>query len=287
MNPAPSAFKVNSGLQNFQSSKFLETDENKFDEGSDIFNSAFVEVTGNTFSEGSRKSHEQKHGLLETGQSGFIDYSSGSASAGTHVIKPVIKHGVPIVTKSFFIHEAPVEEAKHVEVIEKEHVVRPRKHFNIVFVKAPASGSKTINKNNVNVFPQNEEKTIVYVLTGRNDGVEVNEHEDIQVPEPKPPSKPEVVFVKYDNEEDVQKAISDIKSELCLCEQPFQTFNNFFDSTDKYEGEEDASVSFVGSTSETGQRTGLIQTTNKSSASSFTQAKQTHYTHSSMYLIIH
>ncbi len=49
-------------------------------------------------------------------------------------------------------------------------------------------------------------------MNGRNDGHQVDDNGDIVVPEPKPPSKPEVVFVKYNNEADAQRAISEIQT---------------------------------------------------------------------------
>lgn len=48
-------------------------------------------------------------------------------------------------------------------------------------------------------------------MVGRNDGATVDENGEIQLPQPKPPSKPEVVFVKYNNEAEAQRAISDIQ----------------------------------------------------------------------------
>jgi hypothetical protein len=55
---------------------------------------------------------------------------------------------------------------------------------------------------------QNEEKTVVYVLLGKDEHQSNSIH---SLPKPRPPSKPEVVFVKYNNEFDAQRAISDIQ----------------------------------------------------------------------------
>jgi hypothetical protein len=170
---------------------------------------------GSSFGGGSGSSFGGGGGAatLEHGQSGYLDYSSGSAGGGVaRFVKPVIRHGEPVVSKSFFVHEAPEEGAtRGLEVEEKEHIVHPRKHYNIIFVKTPLAGGSSVRSNNVNVFPENEEKTIVYVLTGRNDGIDVDSNGEIQLPQPKTPSKPEVVFVKYNNEADAQRAISDIQ----------------------------------------------------------------------------
>lgn len=183
-------------------------------------------------------------GAVEHGNSGYLDYSSGEGHHSATIVKPVVKHGEPVVTKSFFIHQAPEEPKGSVHVVEKEHVVHPRKHYNIVFVKAPGGGSSSINNNNVNVYPQTEEKTIVYVLTGKSGQVSVNNNGDVHIPQPKAPSKPEVVFVKYNNEADAQRAISDIQSEFLKIFIEFSSNIRFF--SDQYNNQKDASVSIVG-----------------------------------------
>jgi hypothetical protein len=84
-----------------------------------------------------------------------LDYSSGSSGGGVaRIVKPVIRHGEPVVTKSFFVHAAQDEEARGVQVEEREHVVRPRKHYNVVFIKTPLAGGSSVSSNNVNVFPE-------------------------------------------------------------------------------------------------------------------------------------
>lgn len=68
----------------------------------------------------------------------------------------------------------------------------PQKHYKIVFIKAPAPPAPTAPV--IPIQPQNEEKTLVYVLVKRPD-----EQPDIVVPTPAPtqPSKPEVYFIRY------------------------------------------------------------------------------------------
>jgi hypothetical protein len=149
---------------------------------------------------------------LQPGNSGYLDYSTGGSNGPATIVKPVVHEGEPVVSKSFFVHEAPVEEPEGVLVQEKPHIVHPRKHYNVIFIKTPLAGGSSISNNNVNVFPENEEKTIVYVLTGRNDAVATDGSPDIQLPPPRPPTKPEVVFVKYNNEQDAQRAISEIQA---------------------------------------------------------------------------
>lgn len=68
----------------------------------------------------------------------------------------------------------------------------PQKHYKIVFIKAPTPPAPTAPV--IPVFPQNEEKTLVYVLVKKPD-----EQPEIIIPTPAPtqPSKPEVYFIKY------------------------------------------------------------------------------------------
>lgn len=68
----------------------------------------------------------------------------------------------------------------------------PQKHYKIVFIKAPTPPAPTAPV--IPVFPQNEEKTLVYVLVKKPE-----EQPDIVIPTPAPtqPSKPEVYFIRY------------------------------------------------------------------------------------------
>lgn len=68
----------------------------------------------------------------------------------------------------------------------------PQKHYKIVFIKAPSAPAPTAPI--IPLQPQNEEKTLVYVLVKRPD-----EQPDLVIPTPAPtqPSKPEVYFIRY------------------------------------------------------------------------------------------
>lgn len=56
---------------------------------------------------------------------------------------------------------------------------------------------------------QNEEKTIVYVLSKKNDGL--NDDGSFATPPPPVTSKPEVFFVKYKTKEEAEQAVSKIQ----------------------------------------------------------------------------
>ena len=71
-------------------------------------------------------------------------------------------------------------------------VPRAQKHYKIVFIKAPSPPNRPPPQ--IPPIPQNEEKTLVYVLVKKPD-----EPAPIEIPEAPvtPPSKPEVYFIKY------------------------------------------------------------------------------------------
>lgn len=108
------------------------------------------------------------------------------------------------VFKHFYVHAAP-EEPEPVKP--RAPIVLPpaQKHYKIIFVKAPSEG--TAPRVIAPVQPQNEEKTIVYVLVKKPE-----DQQEIVLPkiEQKPPSKPEVYFIKYKNKEDSQAVINNI-----------------------------------------------------------------------------
>lgn len=88
-------------------------------------------------------------------ESGFLDFASGGGEASAaKVIRPVIKTGEPVISKSYYLHAAPDDEEVGVDFEEREHIVRPRKHYNIVFIKAPAGVGNSFSSSNVNVFPE-------------------------------------------------------------------------------------------------------------------------------------
>jgi hypothetical protein len=96
-----------------------------------------------------------------------------------------------LVTKDIYVHVAP--ESPHEELASPPQPPQiARKHYKIIFIKAPQS---QVNQQlAAAVPPQNEEKTIVYVL--------VKKPEQLQLDSPpaelqRPPSKPEVYFIKY------------------------------------------------------------------------------------------
>ncbi|CAH2086494.1 unnamed protein product [Euphydryas editha] len=97
----------------------------------------------------------------------------------------------PIVHKHVYVHVPPPD--NELPAIRKPiYVPPPQKHYKIVFIKAPTPPTPTAPV--IPVQPQNEEKTLVYVLVKKPEP-----QPEIVIPTPAPtqPSKPEVYFIRY------------------------------------------------------------------------------------------
>ncbi|KAJ9574418.1 hypothetical protein L9F63_025935, partial [Diploptera punctata] len=99
--------------------------------------------------------------------------------------------GGTLIQKHIYVHVPPPE----------PHFERPRpiaplpppqKHYKIVFIKAPTPPTPTAPV--IPQFPQDEQKTLIYVLVKKPE-----EAPEISIPTPAPtvPSKPEVYFIRY------------------------------------------------------------------------------------------
>ncbi|KAL1502530.1 hypothetical protein ABEB36_007661 [Hypothenemus hampei] len=108
---------------------------------------------------------------------------------------PPSKYGppaaTPVVQKHVYVHVPPPE--KDIPKPRKPIEVAPaQKHYKIIFIKAPTPPTPTAPI--IPAQPQNEEKTLVYVLVKKPE-----EAPEITIPTPAPtqPSKPEVYFIRY------------------------------------------------------------------------------------------
>ncbi|XP_022211836.2 loricrin [Drosophila obscura] len=113
----------------------------------------------------------------------------------------------PIIHKQFFTVAAPEE---HENLERAKHLVigRPQKNYRVVFIKAPSSSNANV-KLSAEYAPK-EEKTVIYVLSKKDNQLEVN---DIATPAPTVPSKPEVFFIKYKTEAEASHAQQQIQAE--------------------------------------------------------------------------
>lgn len=97
----------------------------------------------------------------------------------------------PEITKSVFVHLPPNDNEQPLpsQVLPAQP---PKKHYKIIFIKAPESAQPAAPI--IPPQPQDEHKTLVYVLVKKPD-----EQPQIELPTPETtqPSKPEVYFIKY------------------------------------------------------------------------------------------
>lgn len=107
----------------------------------------------------------------------------------------------PVVTKDIYIHAAPEEPDE--QYLQALPLNPPsRKHYRIVFIKAPTQNSKqqAISFSQAPI----EEKTIIYVLSKKDEPIDIQSA--LQEIRPTQPSKPEVYFIKYKTQEEAVHA---------------------------------------------------------------------------------
>ncbi|XP_064550736.1 mediator of RNA polymerase II transcription subunit 15 [Drosophila montana] len=115
----------------------------------------------------------------------------------------------PVVSKDIYVHVPPAEEPEDRYPQPVLPAGPPRKHYRIVFIKAP---TPSISKAAVRVQQAPvEEKTIIYVLTKKPDPLELQTA--IEEAAPKPISKPEVFFIKYKTQEEAAHAQRTIQAQ--------------------------------------------------------------------------
>uniref|UniRef100_A0A1A9X408 DUF243 domain-containing protein n=1 Tax=Glossina brevipalpis TaxID=37001 RepID=A0A1A9X408_9MUSC len=111
----------------------------------------------------------------------------------------------PIITKTFFLHTAPEETAEDIDQETIQLAQQPRKHYNVIFVKAPSQTTKATALNLAKALK--EEKTVVYVLSKKTTAADLQE---AIADTPQPINKPEVFFIKYRTPEEAANAQKEI-----------------------------------------------------------------------------
>lgn len=132
------------------------------------------------------------------GSARFDSSSFGSAASSADNEVQVQKH--------LYFFSAPEEQ---VEVRQRVNIpkVSQQKNYKIIFIKAPTYVGQS--RVQIPLPPQNEEKTIVYVLVKKpEDNIEV----DVSQPPATPPSKPEVYFIKYKTQQEAEEAVANVQS---------------------------------------------------------------------------
>ncbi|XP_073828522.1 uncharacterized protein [Musca autumnalis] len=143
------------------------------------------------------------------GVGGGSQFNSGgsSYSQSSYVVGGQEAFGAPVITKHFYLHTAP-EDNDGQEIVKYINIGRPQKNYRVVFIDAP---SNTNNKAKViaNVAPT-EEKTAIYVLSKKNNALDIN----TEVVTPAPVNnKPEVFFIKYKTPEEAIHAQHTIQAQ--------------------------------------------------------------------------
>lgn len=117
---------------------------------------------------------------------------------------PVQQYGPPplqkLITKNVYVHvprEEPIEPVRS-QIID---VPIPKKHYKIIFIKAPTPPTPTAPI--IPEQPQDEHKTLVYVLVKKP---EPQPLVDFPVQHTTEPSKPEVYFINYKNQEKIHSS---------------------------------------------------------------------------------
>eukprot|EP00099_Drosophila_melanogaster_P009505 NP_001262245.1 TweedleG, isoform B [Drosophila melanogaster] len=114
-----------------------------------------------------------------------------------------------LVSKDIYVHVPPAEEPEDRYPQPVLPPAPPRKHYRIVFIKAPTTSvSKAALR--IKQAPV-EEKTIIYVLTKKPDPLDLQTA--IEEIAPKQPSKPEVFFIKYKTQEEAAHAQRTIQAQ--------------------------------------------------------------------------
>lgn len=151
-------------------------------------------------------------GLLGSGVSvhgitsgGSINDAFGSSYLGT--VSAGILPQPQQVSKHLYFYAAPEDPEPPRPRISITPVAPPKKNVKVIFIKAPAPPAPP--PISIAAPPQDEEKTVVYVLVKKH---EDTQHIEIQTPPPTAPAKPEVFFIKYKTPQEAEEAIAKVQS---------------------------------------------------------------------------
>lgn len=134
--------------------------------------------------------HNFNHPGLDEGLSQVISETFANAGVGENVEKHIYVHVPP----------NDLEERGYQHVEQQSPVSQPKKHYKIIFIKAPNQQPSTNIYTQIAQQQATEEKTLVYVLVKKPDEPTIQDIQQIQ--STYKPSKPEVYFIKYKTRED-------------------------------------------------------------------------------------
>ncbi|XP_034490822.1 uncharacterized protein LOC117794322 [Drosophila innubila] len=146
-------------------------------------------------------------GLGNPGQSQLVGQLPLSHRGGDKYLPPASTTQAPIINKKFYLVSAPEDHSNDGKV---KHLVlgRAQKNYRVVFIKAPAGDNANV-KYSAEFAPQ-EEKTVIYVLSKKDNDLDAG---DIATPAPTQPSKPEVFFIKYKTDDEATQAQKEIQGQ--------------------------------------------------------------------------
>lgn len=133
--------------------------------------------------------------------------NDGGHRGGDKYLPPASTTPAPLVHKQFYVISAPEDNDGAART---KHLVlgRPQRNYRVVFIKAPVGDNNNV-KYSAELAPQ-EEKTVIYVLSKKDNDLDAN---DIATPAPTLPSKPEVFFIKYKTDEEAKQAQKEIQGQ--------------------------------------------------------------------------
>lgn len=133
--------------------------------------------------------HNFNHPSLDEGISQVISETFANAGVGENVEKHIYVHVPP----------DDLEEHGHQHIQQNSPLSQPKKHYKIIFIKAPNQQPSTNIYTKLAQQQATEEKTLVYVLVKKPDEPTIQDIQQIQ--STYKPSKPEVYFIKYKTRE--------------------------------------------------------------------------------------
>ncbi|KAM7359554.1 uncharacterized protein ACRADG_000034 isoform 1-T2 [Cochliomyia hominivorax] len=131
-----------------------------------------------------------------------LDFNIGELNGQLgHVIRETFANAPldPTIEKHIYVHVPPedLEEDYTQKNINQQQIsIPPKKHYKIIFIKAPSYPIPNYQQLIASTVPQTEEKTLVYVLVKKPEVPPLEQIQQIQQSSYKS-SKPEVYFIKY------------------------------------------------------------------------------------------
>ncbi|XP_055384078.1 uncharacterized protein LOC129613818 [Condylostylus longicornis] len=117
----------------------------------------------------------------------------------------------PIITKDYYVHSAPDDADDDNSLGDNSGPTPVHKHYRVIFIKAPSQNKLAAQALKI-AQAQQEEKTVIYVLSKKTDLIDlqnqlVKQNGQSQV------SKPEVFFIKYKTQEEARHAQQQIQAQ--------------------------------------------------------------------------